>query len=80
MSCLSPYGGDVGVLLDDLLEGRKVDARQAADLVDAVPAGEEPADVRRRSHPGRLRAAAENVRAARVAHNHWEPVEKTKLL
>lgn len=41
---LSPDDGDVGVVLDDLVEGRQVDAGEAADLVGAVPAGEQPSD------------------------------------
>lgn len=41
---LPPYNSHVRIILDDLIEGRQVDAREAADLVRAVVAGEQPPD------------------------------------
>jgi hypothetical protein len=64
--CLSPYDGDVGVVLDDLIERGQVDARQAADLVGAVAAREQPPDAERL-------AAREPHSPAWSPYVHWEP-------
>lgn len=53
---LSPNDSDVGVVFYDLVERGQVEARQAADLVRAEPAREQPPQPRRR-----LRAAVETV-------------------
>lgn len=63
-SSLPPNDGDVRVVFDELVERGLLDAREAADLVGAVPPGEQTPYAERRVGPV-------PVGSRRGTHIHW---------